>query len=114
MDNYEINSLNNYLKKQITEMPLILRDELIYEHQKFNTRNDLDHITPIIDDFLNGDNINRYFVIPGIIPNPHFLKNNNIFNNFSEKFRNCLIFFQFQYFDNFQNINNNINNNHKM
>ena len=66
MDNYEINSLNNYLKKQITEMPLILRDEIIYEHQKFNTRNDLDYITPIIDDFLNGENINRYFVIPGI------------------------------------------------
>ena len=66
MDNDEKDALDNYLEKQITEIPLIINEELSYKNQKFNHRNDFDEITPIIDDFLDGENINRFVVLPGL------------------------------------------------
>ncbi|MBQ2635787.1 MAG: AAA family ATPase [Methanobrevibacter sp.] len=66
MDIDERDALDDFLNKQITEMPITINEELKYKNQKFNHRNDFDEITPIIDDFLDGENINRYIVLPGL------------------------------------------------
>ena len=66
MDMNEKEALDDFLNKQINEMPITINEELIYKNQKFNHRNDFNEITPIIDDFLNGENINRYIVLPGL------------------------------------------------
>ena len=66
MDAEEENNLNDFLKKQINELPLILNEELIYKNQKFNHRTDFKEIKNLISDFLNGENINRYIVLPGL------------------------------------------------
>lgn len=57
MDAEEENNLNDFLKKQINELPLILNEELIYKNQKFNHRTDFKEIKNLISDFLNGENI---------------------------------------------------------
>ncbi len=62
----EKEALDDFLNKQITEMPITINEELKYKNQKFNHRNDFNEIIPIIDDFLNGENINRYIVLPGL------------------------------------------------
>ena len=66
MNPEEENSIQNFLEKQTNEIPLILNEELSYKNQKFNHRTDFNIITDIIDDFLNGENINRYLVLPGL------------------------------------------------
>lgn len=66
MDTDEKEALEDFLNKQITEMPLVINEELIYKNQKFNHRTDFNEITPFIDDFLNGNNINRFLVLPGL------------------------------------------------
>ena len=58
--------MRNYLQKQTTEMPLILDEDLSYHNEAFNHRNDFKDITKVIDDFLGGDNINRFIVLPGL------------------------------------------------
>ena len=66
MNSDEKNSMRNYLQKQTTEMPLILDEDLSYHNEAFNHRNDFKDITKLIDDFLGGDNINRFIVLPGL------------------------------------------------
>lgn len=66
MNSDEKNSLRNYLQKQTTEIPIILDEELTYKNMPFNHRNDFEDITQLIDDFLNGENINRFVVLPGL------------------------------------------------
>lgn len=66
MNTEEKNSLENYLQKQTTEIPIILNEELSYNNKAFNHRNDFENITNCIDDFLNGENINRFIVLPGL------------------------------------------------
>lgn len=66
MNSEEKNSMRNYLQKQITEIPTILQEELTYNNELFNKRNDFEDITQMIDDFLNGENINRFIVLPGL------------------------------------------------
>lgn len=66
MNTEEKNSLENYLQKQTTEIPIILNDELSYKDKSFNHRSDFENITNMIDDFLNGENINRFIVLPGL------------------------------------------------
>lgn len=62
----EKDTMKNFLEKQITEIPLILNDELTYKNKKFNHRTDFKEITNLVDDFLEGNNINRYMVLPGL------------------------------------------------
>lgn len=66
MDSEDKNTLHNYIKNQINNMPSVLNEELSYKNEKFNHRTDFGIITEHIDDFLNGENINRYIVLPGL------------------------------------------------
>lgn len=52
MNSEEKNSMRNYLQKQIIEIPTILNEELSYNNQPFNQRNDFEDITQMIDDFF--------------------------------------------------------------
>ena len=66
MDSEDKNTLHNYIQNQINNMPSVINEELSYKNAKFNHRTDFEIITEHIDDFLNGDNINRYIVLPGL------------------------------------------------
>ena len=52
MNSEEKNSMRNYLQKQIIEIPTILNEELSYNNQPFNQRNDFEDITQMIDDLF--------------------------------------------------------------
>ena len=60
------NSIRNFLQYQITDTPLSLNNELSNMGIKFNHRDDFKEITAFIDEFLNGNNVNRYIVLPGL------------------------------------------------
>ena len=60
------NTLNIFIRNQINNMPSILNDELSDKNKKFNHRTDFQIIKEHIDEFLNGNNLNRYFVLPGL------------------------------------------------
>ena len=66
MDQEDKNTLNIFIQNQINNIPITLNDELSYKNKPFNHRTDFHIIKEHIDDFLNGDNINRYFVLPGL------------------------------------------------
>lgn len=66
MNQEDKNTLNIFIQNQINDLPTILNEELSYKNKKFNHRTDFHIIKEHIDDFLNGDNINRYFVLPGL------------------------------------------------
>ena len=66
MDSEDKNTLHNYIQNQINNMPSVLNEELSYKNEKFNHRTDFEIITEHIDDFINGENINRYIVLPGL------------------------------------------------
>ncbi|MBQ6098327.1 MAG: ATP-binding protein [Methanobrevibacter sp.] len=59
-------TLNTYIQNQITVKPTVLDDEISYAGKRFNHRQDFDKITSYIDDFLEGKNINRFLLLPGI------------------------------------------------
>ena len=60
------NSIYNFLQNQITDTPLSLNNELSNMGKKFNHRDEFSEITPFIDEFLEGNNVNRYIVLPGL------------------------------------------------
>lgn len=60
------NSIYNFLQNQITDTPLSLNNELFNMGKKFNHRDEFNEITPFIDEFLEGNNVNRYIVLPGL------------------------------------------------
>lgn len=60
------NSLNTYIKNQILIRPEKLNEDLEYNHKKFNKRTDYYQIIKYINDFIDGKNINRYIILPGI------------------------------------------------
>ena len=62
----ELNSLHDFLENQINEIPQTLNEDLSYRNKKFNHRSDFNGITDIIDDFIDGYNIDRCIVMPGI------------------------------------------------
>lgn len=66
MNQEDKNTLNIFIQNQINSLPTILNDELSYKNKKFNYRTDFYTIKEHINDFLNGDNINRYIVLPGL------------------------------------------------
>ena len=57
---------NTYIRNQILTMPQRLNKELSYENKQFNKRSDYENIKKYIDNFLDGKNINRFLVLPGI------------------------------------------------
>lgn len=59
-------SIYDFLQSQITDIPLSLNNELSNMGAKFNHRDDFEEITTFIDEFIDGNNVNRYIVLPGI------------------------------------------------
>ena len=55
-----------YLRNQILTMPMKVNQELTYKNKKFNKRSDYDNIIDYVDNFLNGNNLNRFLVLPGL------------------------------------------------
>ena len=60
------NALNTYIQNQILVMPTKFNEELTYANEKLHHRLDYAKIIEYINDFLDGKNINRYLVLPGI------------------------------------------------
>lgn len=60
------NSIRDFLQNQITDIPLSLNNELSNWGIKFNHRDDFREITSFIDEFIDGNNVNRYIVLPGL------------------------------------------------
>ena len=59
-------SIHDFLQSQITDTPLSLNNELSNMGVKFNHRNDFEEIKTFIDEFIDGNNVNRYIVLPGL------------------------------------------------
>ena len=57
---------NTYIKNQILSIPLKLNQELTYKDKKFNKRSYYNNIIKYVDSFLEGDNLNRFLVLPGL------------------------------------------------
>ncbi len=57
---------NTYIRNQILSMPMRLNHELSYANKKFNKRSDYDNIIRYVDNFIEGENINRFLVLPGL------------------------------------------------
>ena len=82
------NLQERYIKNQILTMPLKINQELTSKNNKFNKRSDYDNIVSYVDNFLNGENLNRFLVLPGLRDvgkttilfqvYEYLLKNNNI------------------------------------
>ena len=59
-------ALNTYIKNQVSTQPIHLNDNISYKGKKFNHRSDFKDITQFIEEFLKGNNINRYLILPGL------------------------------------------------
>lgn len=57
---------NSYIQNQILTMPTKLTKELSNNDIKFNKRSDYENIIKYIDNYLEGNNINRFLVLPGL------------------------------------------------
>ena len=55
-----------YIKNQILTMPMKVNHELTYKNRKFNKRSDYDNIIKYVDKFIEGENLNRFLVLPGL------------------------------------------------
>ena len=56
----------NFINENSSNMPLTLRDKLINNDKKLNCRFEFDEIRESIDDFIEGGELNRFIVLPGI------------------------------------------------
>lgn len=56
----------NYLNEEISDIPIIVHNNLIRNNVKINSRSELEEIKQYIDDFLNGHTSNRFIALPGI------------------------------------------------
>ena len=59
-------SFYDFLQSQITDTPLSLNNELSNMGVKFNHRDDFDEIKLLMDEFIDGNNVNRYIALPGL------------------------------------------------
>ena len=57
---------NRYIQNQILTMPIKLTQELSNNNIKFNKRPDYENIIEYVDNFIEGNNINRFLVLPGL------------------------------------------------
>lgn len=55
-----------YIRNQIFAMPIKVTQELSNKDKQFNKRSDYDDIVKYVDNFLNGNNVNRFLVLPGL------------------------------------------------
>lgn len=55
-----------FINNEITSTPVLLNSKLNYKNVKFMHRNEFYELKKYIDDFLNGDILNRYFILPGL------------------------------------------------
>lgn len=55
-----------YIKYQVSTAPMKLNFELSNGDKKFNKRFDYENIIKYVDDFLDGENLNRFLVLPGM------------------------------------------------
>jgi len=60
------NKIDTYIKNEVLIRPTKLIDELSYDNVLFNHRSEYETIIEYIEEFLEGRNINRYLVLPGI------------------------------------------------
>ena len=57
---------NRYIQNQILTMPIKLTQELSHEDITFNKRSDYENIIKYVDNFLEGNKINRFLVLSGL------------------------------------------------
>jgi hypothetical protein len=57
---------NTYIRNQILTMPTKVNQELMHKNKKFNKRSDYTNIINYVDNFLMGENLNRFLVLPGL------------------------------------------------
>ncbi len=55
-----------YIRNQILTMPMKVTQEITHKNKKFNKRSDYDNIINYIDNFIVGENLNRFLVLPGL------------------------------------------------
>ena len=55
-----------YIRNQILTMPMKANQELTHQNKKFNKRSDYAGIINYVDNFLAGENLNRFLVLPGL------------------------------------------------
>ena len=55
-----------YIRNQILIMPMKVNQDLTYKNKKFNKRSDYNGIIKYVDKFLDGENLNRFLVLPGL------------------------------------------------
>ncbi|WP_296891177.1 AAA family ATPase [uncultured Methanobrevibacter sp.] len=60
------NNVEKFIANQINETQFLLNDSIYYKNQKFNPRSEFDEIKYYINDFLQGDNQNRFITLPGL------------------------------------------------
>ena len=56
----------NFINENSSTMPYVLKDKLIKNDKKLNYRFEFEEIKDSIDDFLDGNVLNRFIVLPGI------------------------------------------------
>ncbi|MBR1611326.1 MAG: ATP-binding protein [Methanobrevibacter sp.] len=56
----------NFINENSSNMPHVLREKLIKNGEKLNYRFEFDEIRKCIDDFIGGEELNRFIVLPGI------------------------------------------------
>lgn len=56
----------NFINKNSSNMPHVLKEKLIKNGEKLNYRFEFDEIRKSIDDFIGGEELNRFIVLPGI------------------------------------------------
>ena len=66
MNSENEDSIYNFLQTQITDTPLSLNNDLSNMGVKFNQRDDFEELKTFIDEFIEGNNVNRYIVLPGL------------------------------------------------
>lgn len=56
----------NYITKQLSEVPMVLNRKISYKNHKFNPKDEFYYLKRMIDDFLDNESEERYFVLPGL------------------------------------------------
>lgn len=60
------NTLTIYIQNQVLIRPSKINEDLSHNNETLRYRSDFNEITKYIDEFLEGKNINRYLLLPGI------------------------------------------------
>lgn len=55
-----------YIRNQLFSMPMKITQELSNNDKEFNKRSDYDNIIGYVDNYLDGNDINRFLVLPGL------------------------------------------------